>query len=126
MGNVNSFNAYFTQLHSSEGECVVVSTLEMLNYIFSREARLKFNYGQFEESFPDYDKYIRSHRVECENEWTILMDEPDRNLSIDNIMQIESILSFHKPKTQIIAVIHNPLLIYKLSKNNNSSVNFKI
>ena len=44
------------------------------------------------------------------------MDEPDRNLDIINIDDIYGILSFHKPQTQIIASIHNPLLIYKLSK----------
>lgn len=35
---------------------------------------------------------------------------------IDNIMDLYKVLSFHKPQTQIIAVIHNPALIYKLSK----------
>lgn len=40
----------------------------------------------------------------------------DRNLDIDNIMDLYKVLSFHKPQTQIIAVIHNPALIYKLSK----------
>lgn len=45
-----------------------------------------------------------------------LKDEPDRNLDIDNIMQIYNVLSFHKPQTQIIAIVHNPALIYKLSK----------
>lgn len=49
-------------------------------------------------------------------EYTILMDEPDRNLDIDNIMDLYNVLSFHKPQTQIIAVIYNPALIYKLSK----------
>jgi ABC-type cobalamin/Fe3+-siderophores transport system ATPase subunit len=50
------------------------------------------------------------------------MDEPDRNLDIENIAQIKGILSFHKPQTQIIAVVHNPLLIYALSKK--KCVNF--
>jgi ABC-type cobalamin/Fe3+-siderophores transport system ATPase subunit len=62
---------------------------------------------------------VKEHRIkpiEEEKEITILMDEPDRNLSLDNIGHIKSILSFHKPQTQLIAVIHNPLLIYNLSK----------
>jgi hypothetical protein len=54
--------------------------------------------------------------TESSFEYTVLMDEPDRNLDIDNIMQIHNVLSFHKPQTQIIAIIHNPALIYKLSK----------
>ena len=50
------------------------------------------------------------------------MDEPDRNLDIENIGHIKSVLDFHKPHTQIIAVVHNPLLICALSKN--PEVNF--
>ena len=50
------------------------------------------------------------------DEWTILMDEPDRNLSIDNIKEIQGILSYRKPQTQLIAIVHNPLIIYTLSK----------
>lgn len=59
--------------------------------------------------------YYSENKVEGD-EYTILMDEPDRNLDINNIGTIEKILSFHKPLTQIIAVIHNPLLIYRLRK----------
>lgn len=54
--------------------------------------------------------------AESSFEYTVLMDEPDRNLDIDNIMQIYNVLSFHKLQTQIIAIVHNPALIYKLSK----------
>lgn len=64
-------------------------------------------------------KYYKDNHVvlmEKDFEYTILMDEPDRNLDIDNIMDLYKVLSFHKPQTQIIAVIHNPALIYKLSK----------
>lgn len=51
-----------------------------------------------------------------EHEYTIIMDEPDRNLDIQNIQEIYQILSHRKQEIQIIAVVHNPLLIYKLSK----------
>lgn len=66
----------------------------------------------------DEEYYEDNHVVLMEKdfEYTILMDEPDRNLDIDNIMDLYKVLSFHKPQTQIIAVIHNPALIYKLSK----------
>lgn len=50
------------------------------------------------------------------------MDEPDRNLDLKHIDEIKGILSYHKAHTQIIAVVHNPLLIYSLSKNKN--INF--
>lgn len=39
-----------------------------------------------------------------------------RSDSLDNIEQVKGILSFHKEHTQMIAVVHNPLLIYALSK----------
>lgn len=64
-------------------------------------------------------KYYERNRItltESSFEYTVLMDEPDRNLDIDNVMQIYNVLSFHKPQTQIIAIVHNPALIYKLSK----------
>ena len=44
------------------------------------------------------------------------MDEPDKNLDLENSKQVYGILSHRKEQTQIIAVIHNPVLIYKLSK----------
>ena len=71
------------------------------------------------ERYAAYINYVKEHRIkptEEEKEITILMDEPDRNLSLDNIKHIKAILSFHKPQTQLIAVIHNPLLIYSLYK----------
>lgn len=55
-------------------------------------------------------------------EFTFLLDEPDRNLDITNIDQIYKILSIQKEMTQLICVIHNPILIYKLSKVGN--INF--
>jgi ABC-type enterochelin transport system ATPase subunit len=84
--------------------------------MFSKKAQLTFNYSQFKESDPLYWEYVKSHHQEGSDEWTILMDEPDRNLDIENINQVKGILSFHKEHTQIIAVVHNPLLICSLSK----------
>lgn len=55
-------------------------------------------------------------------EYTFLLDEPDRNLDISNIETLSSILGYHKEMTQIIAVVHNPLLIYSL--NRKKDVNF--
>jgi len=115
------FGTMFTQKHSSTGESVLVAINSLFNYMFSKKAKLTFDYNQFKESDPLYLEYINKHRIEGD-EWTILMDEPDRNLDIENINQIKSILSYHKEYTQIIAVVHNPLLIYTLSKN--KDINF--
>ena len=114
---------FLEQNSSSTGESVVVALNSLFNLMFGKEAKLKFDYhDQFEEIYPQYVEYVEKHRVICDDEWTILMDEPDRNLSLENLSQIKSILSFHKPNTQIIAVVHNPLLICALSKKN--GVNF--
>jgi hypothetical protein len=112
----------FTQKHSSTGESVLVAVNSLFNYMFRKEAKLTFDYSQFKESDPLYWEYVKSHQQEGSDEWTILMDEPDRNLDIENIDQIKGILSFHKPQTQIIAVVHNPLLIYNLSKKKSINI----
>ena len=53
---------------------------------------------------------------EEESIFTILMDEPDQGLDIKNLKSIYDVIGYDKPQTQLIAVIHNPLLIYKLYK----------
>lgn len=117
------FGSFFEQNSSSTGEGVIVAINYLFGYIFGRKASLKFDYhGQFEDLYPMYVDYVERHRVICDDEWTILMDEPDRNLSLDNILQINGILSFHKPNVQIIAVVHNPLLIYALSEEKDVNI----
>lgn len=116
-----STSEFLSQNWSSTGEGVLASMDSMFKRMFRKGANLTFDYLQFKDNYMPYMKYIHDHVIEGD-EWTILMDEPDRNLSIDNIAQVEGILNFHKPHTQIIAVIHNPLIIYALSKN--PDVNF--
>lgn len=110
------FGTFMNQNNSSTGEGVLEALGYLFGYMRGKKAKQTFDYNQFKEVYPLYVDYVEKHRVECADEWTILMDEPDRNLSLDNIEQVKGILSFHKEHTQIIAVIHNPLLIYALSK----------
>ena len=116
------FGTMFNQKCSSTGESVLVAVNSLFNYMFRKGAKLTFDYSQFKESDPLYWEYVKSHQQKGSDEWTILMDEPDRNLDIENIDQIKGILSFHKPQTQIIAVVHNPLLIYNLSKKKSINI----
>ena len=127
--NINNFDLYANSIQKSYGEKVVLSLESLFNLMF----------GQKDYTFPIQDlveykkksnafwikridnllKYYERNRItltESSFEYTVLMDEPDRNLDIDNVMQIYNVLSFHKPQTQIIAIVHNPALIYKLSK----------
>lgn len=117
MADFNSFGMYFTQLHSSTGEGVTISIQKMLNNIFGGKAKLSFDYAKMGENYPEYAKYIQQHTVTDHNEWTLLMDEPDRNLDIENAKDILRMLSYRKEQTQLIAVVHNPLLICALSKD---------
>lgn len=72
----------------------------------------------------DLEEYYKRNTIKIEGEYqfTVLLDEPDRNLDIENINSIYNILSYKKPNVQIIAIIHNPILIYKLSKH--KDINF--
>ena len=122
MGSLDDFGTLYSQMRASTGEGVNIAIGSLFKLMFSKDARLKFDYAQFKEGYPEYADYVDSHRVGCENEWTILMDEPDRNLSLENLEQIKGILSLHKPNTQLITVIHNPLIIMALAKDDN--INF--
>lgn len=86
----------------STGEKILTGLEILFGIMFSPDTDLKF---------PSLKDYNTRNNIPG-NEF---LDEPDRNLDIDNLKEIYNILSFHKPDTQIIAVIHNPILIYKLS-----------
>lgn len=122
--NIRDISINLEQSSSSTGESVLVAISALFNYMFDKDTKLTFDYHQqvFKDYYSSYIDYVDNHTVKEYKEITILMDEPDRNLSLDNLKQIEDILSFHKENTQIISVIHNPLLIYALSKN--SGINF--
>ena len=72
-------------------------------------------YGIFSDIVDNFDNYYKKNN-ESDSNVTILMDEPDQGLDIDNLEQVMGLLSYNKPDTQLITVVHNPILIYKLSK----------
>lgn len=119
MKNFDAFTEFFTQIKSSTGEGIVVALNSMFKRMFSDGANLMFDFDKVgrDDHYKEYGSYVKKHRVTDHDEWTILMDEPDRNLDIENMENILNILSFHKPRTQVIVVVHNPLLICALSKN---------
>ena len=59
---------------------------------------------------------FQRNSLKSEDIFTILMDEPDQGLDVGNLEEIYGMVSYNKPQTQLIAAIHNPVLIYKLSK----------
>lgn len=120
--NFHNAGSYFNQRYLSTGEGMMENLGSLFNYVFEGKTSTVFNYNQFKDTdYNEYYNYIKNYTIKG-NEYTFLLDEPDRNLSLNNISQIKSILSFHKPNTQLIVVIHNPLLIYTLSDNKN--INF--
>jgi energy-coupling factor transporter ATP-binding protein EcfA2 len=131
------FQYTFNVKHASTGEGIVLNLENLFERMFSQDANLDFPVNEikseaeyysknFSENniFTQYIDYVKEHKVDFgnDNEYTVLIDEPDRNLDIFNINQIFEILNTRKEKTQLIAVIHNPILIYKLYKN--KDINF--
>lgn len=73
----------------------------------------------WKDRFTSLLKYYKENAITVnpdEFSYTFLIDEPDKNLDVDNIDELYKVLSYQKEMTQLICVIHNPILIYKLSK----------
>ena len=73
----------------------------------------------WKERFTNLLKYYKENSfvpTQDDFSFTFLIDEPDKNLDISNIDELYNVLSYQKEMTQLICVIHNPILIYKLSK----------
>ena len=91
--------------------------------MISKDAVLKFDYESVYVNYKCYLDYISKHRVaEKPRVITILMDEPDNSVDIDHILQLYKVFTTFRPETQIIAVLHNPFLISKLSENENVNI----
>lgn len=132
--NFSNFSLMASSMRASVGEGTLLSLKALFNLIFNKEQDYKFVALEIKNEinhindlwktrFTNLYEYYKKNQIKPkENEVTILLDEPDRNLDILNIDDVYGILSFHKPQTQIIASIHNPILIYKLSKN--KDINF--
>lgn len=72
------------------------------------------------KAIKDYTK--TNHITDEHGYFTVLMDEPDRNLDINGLTDVFEILNMNRKDVQVITAIHNPLLICKLAKNKN--INF--
>lgn len=127
---VENFSLFMDGQSSSIGQQSVRALQALFHTMFSGKNDVNFPHKQmqrlfenmnelWQKNFNAYVDYIKRNRVEIKEEdfqYTVLLDEPDRNLDIDNVMELYPVLSTEKEMTQIIAVIHNPILIYKLSK----------
>lgn len=129
LDNMENFSSYVSGRDCSSGERGIVALNSLFKSMFGTKdyafpiAGLRKRSKGYNETWrrriDDLIRYYERNRVQVgkdDFEFTVLMDEPDRNLDVRNIMEVYGMLSFHKPRTQIIAVVHNPALIYKLSK----------
>lgn len=136
LGSFANFGLTYLSKNSSDGEKILQSVIHLLNRIFDKDNDNKFpikginnikeNSNEVWRRYAElYLEYIEKNKIEDKDEfkeYTIFMDEPDKNLSIKNIEDILPVISEHKEHGQIIAVVHNPILIYHLSKN--KDINF--
>lgn len=115
---------------ASMGEQVVNSLGMFFRKIFSNEVDVNFplhklkryiNKNDINSLWSERFKQIYEHTVKnkkkfVQPQYTMLIDEPDRNLDINNLEQIYGVVKTQKEDTQAIYVIHNPVLLYRLSK----------
>lgn len=114
MSSFDKFAAAYEAKHISRGQSVIYSMEKFLEEIFSEKTNHWFDYQKQYADRTAYLEYIEKHKI-TGNEWTLLLDEPDNNLSLESLEDLYGVLSFHKEHVQIIAVIHNPLLISRIS-----------
>lgn len=127
--NIDQFECFLNSNNLSTGETVLYSLNRLFNLSFSNKdiqfpilqlKNLKDRVNDFwKENIDKILSYYASNRVNIEPkdfEYTFLLDEIDQNLDINNIETMYQIMSYQKEMTQLISVIHNPILIYKLSK----------
>lgn len=130
LSNFNSFCSVYEGAKSSMGENMLIALNSLFKLAFDENTELSFPITKLErkinsvneiwkENLKNLLNYYKKNHIKTEQKiFTFLLDEPDRNLDISNIESIYAILSYERKDTQLIAVIHNPILIYKLSKLN--------
>lgn len=107
----------------SKGQKASFALSTLFQKMFSKNAVLYFDYERaYGKDYKCYMDYIGNHRIETDKVFTILMDEPDNSVDIDHILELYGVFTTFRPDTQIIAVLHNPFLIAKLSENENVNI----
>lgn len=112
--NFQNFTQRFTSLNSSSGEDKNASMITLFKVMFEEDHVSKFSL--LDKFGDEIQKYYNRNHVSG-NQYTILMDEPDTNLDVNKLLELYGMLSHKRPDTQIIVVLHNPALIYKLEGN---------
>lgn len=128
LDSIENLSTYMKNNSSSTGEKMLNSFNNMIQIAFRNKdiqfpiqelVKLAKNSNELWKNklklLLEYYKKNQAEIAPQDFEYTFLIDEPDRNLDIEHINEIYTILSHRKKLTQLICVIHNPILIYKLS-----------
>lgn len=120
---------YFQSKNTSTGERMKIDLYSLFSLAFKNK-NIQFPIAEikkhteicndyWKERFDCLIEYYKKNAINIRQEdfaYTFLIDEPDRNLDVTNIDELYNVLSYEKEMTQLICVIHNPILIYKLSQ----------
>lgn len=131
LSNMDNFYLKFNELNRSTGEGIKDSLLLLMKSMFDQTKDNSFPIKKlleikehcndiYKERISKLVKYYKTNyykELKQEDfEFTVLMDEPDKNLDIFNLEEVYNLLCHRKEYTQVIAVIHNPVLINRLRK----------
>lgn len=111
--NFKNFGMTFLKRNSSTGEGKWRGLEEFFSEIFSKPLSTDLFFGiQGEPGLVEY--YKENHQGS--QRYTILMDEPEDNLDIDKVEELAKLIELERDDIQMILVLHNPALIYRLWK----------
>lgn len=131
LNNIDNFCLKFSQSNRSTGEGIKDSLLLLMKSMFDQIKDNSFPIKRlleikehcndiYKERISKLVKYYKTNYYKDlrqeDFEFTVLMDEPDKNLDIFNLEEVYNLLCRRKEYTQVIAVIHNPVLINRLRK----------
>lgn len=129
--DLDEFKIHMAGVTESRGQNVLGDINQMFDWMFNRQSEC-YPCLQIVSNIHNKDsakvldsanllkKFKNNLKIDDPPVYTILMDEPDQGLDIINSKEIYDTISFDKPQTQLIAVVHNPLIIYKLMKSTNA------
>ena len=126
----NTTNATQTinDMRSSRGQAKITAFNLLFGFMFGKNKlsfdQLKFpleKICEFEDSQTTKLGLSDYYNTNQQNSgiFTLLLDEPDNNLDIFNMKNTFYIYSVPRPDTQIIVSLHNPLVLYRLSVQEN-------
>lgn len=117
--DISSLNSFLAATSESNGQNLIGDLNSLFKDMFSKKKMISMasiiKGLEKNETVKNISEIFIKNQVD-DMFITVLMDEPDQGLDIENIKKIWNILTTNRDDTQLIAAIHNPLLIYKLSK----------